>query len=202
MKFYRRLFKRSQSKPTGPKDLDELFREIKHPDASVRCCALEQIKERKELVVSSRVREISLALRDSRWEVRIRAAELLGILGFPDGINPLVMALADESVHVRHEAAISLGGLGDIRAFRPLVGICADGGVFAAWYGVKAAKILRSLLENHAEILPDGDLLQASTLKSYEAIHDDTGGAWIDGKTISQMASNEFQRREHLSTRA
>ena len=55
------------------------------------------------------------------FQVRFDAARLLGEIGDPRAVQPLIDALEDEEVMVRNEAARVLGEIGDPRAVDPLI---------------------------------------------------------------------------------
>jgi HEAT repeat protein len=52
----------------------------------------------------------------SRW----KAAEMLGRMGDPDAVEPLIDTLWDDDPRVRLKAAWALGQIGDPRAINPL----------------------------------------------------------------------------------
>src|SRR5438270_37283 len=66
------------------------------------------------------LRPLVRALRDPNAEVRARAAEALGTLGYARAVGPLIAALRGPSELVRERAAKALGALGDRRAAGPL----------------------------------------------------------------------------------
>lgn len=60
-------------------------------------------------------------LQDKQAGIRLRATELLGMLGAPGAVSPLIHALKDSDRQVRRKAAAALGKLGDRRAVAPLI---------------------------------------------------------------------------------
>jgi hypothetical protein len=62
-------------------------------------------------------------LSDSSYKVRTQAALLLGKLGDPAGVDPLIKALGDDSKTVRAMAVQSLAKLGGDRAIKALKGL-------------------------------------------------------------------------------
>ncbi len=62
-------------------------------------------------------------LNDSSFKVRTQAALLLGKLGDPAGVDPLVKALGDDNKTVRAMAVQSLGKLGGAKALAALKGL-------------------------------------------------------------------------------
>jgi hypothetical protein len=62
-------------------------------------------------------------LNDSSYKVRTQAALLLGKLGDPSGVDPLIKSLGDDNKTVRAMAAQSLGKLGGDRAIMALKGL-------------------------------------------------------------------------------
>lgn len=69
-------------------------------------------------------------LTDSSYKVRTQAAVILGKLGDPRGVVPLIEALHDDNETVRAVAAASLGRLGDRRAQGPLESLRSDASGF------------------------------------------------------------------------
>jgi hypothetical protein len=59
-------------------------------------------------------------LEDSNYKVRVQAALVLGKLGDPRAVQPLIKALGDQNKTVRGIAASALGQLGDASAVEPL----------------------------------------------------------------------------------
>ncbi len=59
------------------------------------------------------VAEQIAALRDEDWAVREDAATLLGHLGDPRGVKPLILALGDSDQAVRHAATEALTAIGE-----------------------------------------------------------------------------------------
>jgi hypothetical protein len=60
---------------------------------------------------------------DTNYKVRVQAALVLGKLGDPRAVQPLIKALADQNKTVRGIAASALGQLGDTAAVDPLRGL-------------------------------------------------------------------------------
>jgi len=60
---------------------------------------------------------------DTNYKVRVQAALVLGKLGDPRAVQPLIKALADQNKTVRGIAASALGQLGDSAAVDPLRGL-------------------------------------------------------------------------------
>jgi len=60
---------------------------------------------------------------DANYKVRVQAALVLGKLGDPRAVQPLIKALADQNKTVRGIAASALGQLGDAAAVDPLRGL-------------------------------------------------------------------------------
>ena len=77
-------------------------------------------------IAAGKVDDLARALlNDPSYKVRTQAALLLGKLGEPDGIEPLVKALDDDNKTVRAMAAQSLGKLGGNKATVALKGLLA-----------------------------------------------------------------------------
>ncbi|GFO53306.1 hypothetical protein GMSM_03130 [Geomonas sp. Red276] len=66
-------------------------------------------------------------LKDPDHEVRNFATVMLGNIGSPCAVMPLIAALDDPDLNVRHGAAESLGRIGDRRACRPLLTLLDQG---------------------------------------------------------------------------
>jgi len=68
-----------------------------------------------------------LELEDKSEWVRVYAAQILGDIGDPRAVDPLIQVLlSDESFFVREYAAIALGDIGDPRAVDPLIKALKD----------------------------------------------------------------------------
>ena len=65
------------------------------------------------------------ALTDPSWDVREKAAEVLGTKKDPAAVEPLIAALKDSDHRVRQTAATALGELGDPRAIDALASAAA-----------------------------------------------------------------------------
>ena len=63
------------------------------------------------------------SIEDTNYKVRVQAALVLGKLGDPRAVQPLIKALADQNKTVRGIAASALGQLGDSAAVDPLRGL-------------------------------------------------------------------------------
>ena len=59
-------------------------------------------------------------IEDGNYKVRVQAALVLGKLGDPRAVPPLIKALGDQNKTVRGIAASALGQLGDASAVEPL----------------------------------------------------------------------------------
>jgi hypothetical protein len=76
---------------------------------------------------ADRVDDLTRALReDSSYKVRTQAALVLGKLGDPRAVDPLIAALRDSNEAVRAAAAAALGQLGDGRGAAALAGLRQD----------------------------------------------------------------------------
>jgi hypothetical protein len=76
------------------------------------------------LAVAGKVDDLARALlNDSSYKVRTQAALLLGKLGDPAGVDPLVKSLGDDNKTVRAMAVQSLGKLGGDKAIAALKGL-------------------------------------------------------------------------------
>jgi HEAT repeat protein len=83
--------------------------------------------------------------RRQGWR-RAQAAFLLGDMGSPQAVEPLIAALADDDHEVRAVAARSLGRLGDVAAVEPLVYALVQGRVPRAVAGQSLLSLGQSSL--------------------------------------------------------
>jgi len=81
-------------------------------DAEVRSMAMEVIRE----IAYDRISLLVPFLEYPYEPTRIAIADLLGLIGNPDAVKPLISSLEDMSPHVRSSALASLGKLADERA--------------------------------------------------------------------------------------
>ncbi len=78
------------------------------------------------------------ALHDENVRIRRFAADVLGEIGDPQAVDPLIARLADADHLVRQNAIVSLAKLGDERAIDPLIAMLHDGDKFTRWIAVNA----------------------------------------------------------------
>ena len=81
-------------------------------DTRVRNMAMEVIRE----IAYDRISLLIPLIEDSHESTRTAIADLLGLIGNPDAVEPLIASLKDTSPHVRSSALASLGKLADERA--------------------------------------------------------------------------------------
>lgn len=116
-------------------------------------------KERKTAYVKTRKTKsaqqntlpaLILQLKDARWQVRDRAALVLGRTKDPQAVDPLIELLKRENEHqVLITAILALGKLGDTRAVEPLINAMKNKSHFIRR---NAAASLRSISgESHGE---------------------------------------------------
>src|SRR4029079_5601464 len=113
-------------RPAGPQP--------EHPDSGARGAARTAVKARAWLFAlllaaaapgvraasDAKVDELCRAvLEDGNYKVRVQAALVLGKLGDPRAVQPLIKALGDQNKTVRGIAASALGQLGDAAATDP-----------------------------------------------------------------------------------
>ncbi|MBE0517213.1 MAG: HEAT repeat domain-containing protein [Methanophagales archaeon] len=104
-------------------DLKRLIEALKDAkDSIVRAKAVKALGDRNDLSV---VEPLIQALKDEHWDVRRRAAWVLGNMGEP-AVEPLLQALKDEHWDVRRKAAWALGNISDARAIGPLIQALRD----------------------------------------------------------------------------
>lgn len=85
-------------------------------DADLRNGAMEALVAFGEMAVP----HLTKLLTDHNEEVRNFSAVMLGDIGNPKAVMPLITALQDPEANVRHAAAEALGKIGDKRAVIPL----------------------------------------------------------------------------------
>jgi len=104
-------------------DLKRLIEALKNAkDSIVRAKAVKALGNIRDLRV---VEPLIQALKDEHWDVRRRAAWVLGNMGEP-AVEPLLQALEDEHWDVRRKAAWALGNIRDARAIEPLIQALRD----------------------------------------------------------------------------
>ena len=81
-------------------------------DARVKNMAMEVIRE----IAYDRISLLVTFLEYPYEPTRVAIADLLGLIGNPDAVEPLIASLKDTSPHVRSSALASLGKLADDRA--------------------------------------------------------------------------------------
>jgi hypothetical protein len=101
------------------------------PDAKPRKDVVKLITKltrevRKQSLVDNSVEQLIAKLNDMNWEVRARAAQVLGQKGDVRAVEPLIAALNDPSFGVRYQVIAALGILGDERAAPPLIEALID----------------------------------------------------------------------------
>ncbi len=99
-------------------------------DPSIRAAAVAALQGMGEEALGY----IIEALSDPHYSVRIAAAEALGDMEDPDGVEALVKALGDAREDVRIAVILALGRIGDRRAVDPLIHLFRD-----RYHGVRVA---------------------------------------------------------------
>jgi HEAT repeat protein len=89
-----------------------LLATLQDPDAGVRRASLDALRDQSDLrkIGTPAIQPVLAALKDSQADVRRAAIEVLGYLGDPRAVEPLVAALKDEPV--RYAAAWALEKIG------------------------------------------------------------------------------------------
>jgi HEAT repeat protein len=99
--------------------VEPLIAALGHPSLSIRSPSLPVIDIPSLPLRPSPAKERPI-LRDEYFSVRSAAAEALGKIGDPQGIQPLISALNDENEWVRRAAAQALGEMGNPETVEPL----------------------------------------------------------------------------------
>lgn len=96
---------------------------------------------------------------DDQYHLRREAAELMGTLGDPLAVPPLIDATRDINPWVRGAAAYSLGRLGDKRALRPLLTATCDSSNWVRQCALRALGLLgdKRALKNLESFMFDRD---------------------------------------------
>jgi HEAT repeat protein len=106
-------------------------------DADLRNGAMEALVAFGEMAVP----HLTKLLTDSNEEVRNFSAVMLGDIGNPKAVEPLINALKDPEANVRHGAAEALGKIGDLRAVNPLREM-GNGDMWDQFYSSAALELL------------------------------------------------------------
>lgn len=106
-----------------------------------------------------RIKMLTEQMNNSDWKKREEAAKLLGELGDPSAVEPLIKALGDYMGDVRKAAAEALGRLKDPRAEQPLLRAFGDGREDVRFFAAKALGELKGprAVELFITILEDGN---------------------------------------------
>lgn len=107
-------------------------------DADLRNGAMEALVAFGEMAVP----HLSKLLTDDNEEVRNFSAVMLGDIGNPKAVEPLIDALRDPEANVRHGAAEALGKIGDQRAVIPLQEMAASEDMWDQFYSSAALELL------------------------------------------------------------
>ncbi|MDN5338915.1 MAG: hypothetical protein PWQ30_24 [Euryarchaeota archaeon] len=110
--------------------LEKCLEALRSSDASIRAAAVAALQSMGKEAVGYLIETLS----DPHYSVRIAAAEALGEIGDPDGVEALVQALGDAREDVRIAVISALGRIGDRRAVKPLIRLFRD-----RYHGVRVA---------------------------------------------------------------
>jgi hypothetical protein len=117
-------------------------------DADLRNGAMDALVAFGEMAVP----HLTKLLTDNNEEVRNFSAVMLGDIGNPNAVEPLINALQDPHANVRHGAAEALGRIGDVRAVIPLQAL-SNGDEWDQFYSTAA---LGLLAEAGLDVSPQG----------------------------------------------
>jgi HEAT repeat protein len=106
-------------------------------DADLRNGAMEALVAFGEMAIP----HLTKLLTDDNEEVRNFSAVMLGDIGNPRAVEPLIGALKDPEANVRHGAAEALGKIGDKRAVAPLQEM-GNGDFWDQFYSSAALELL------------------------------------------------------------
>jgi curved DNA-binding protein CbpA len=99
-----------------------LINKLNAPESYVRNAAVDELVKIGKITFSY----VSKATRSPDEVIRRKACDVLGRIGDPRGINPLIRLLSDSDVYVRRRAANALINLGDKKAVLPLINALND----------------------------------------------------------------------------
>ena len=112
-------------------------------DADLRNGAMEALVAFGEMAVP----HLTKLLIDDNEEVRNFSAVMLGDIGNPKAVMPLINALQDTEANVRHGAAEALGKIGDLRAVIPLQAM-GNGDMWDQFYSSSALELLAKAVQD------------------------------------------------------
>lgn len=99
-----------------------LINKLNAPESYVRNAAVDELVKIGKIAFSY----VSKATKSPNEVIRRKSCDVLGRMGDPRGINPLIRLLSDSDVYVRRRAANALINLGDKKAVLPLINALSD----------------------------------------------------------------------------
>jgi HEAT repeat protein len=103
---------RGQQRTVADDQLDRIIELIGNEQFSIRMAAIKDLTDVGEKAVPALLQALSQGL----WYTRECAAQILGNIGDPRAVEPLIACLQDENVGVRRSAAIALSKMVDHNA--------------------------------------------------------------------------------------
>ncbi|SCL75292.1 putative oxidoreductase/HEAT repeat-containing protein [Methanoculleus chikugoensis] len=107
---------------SGKASFERYLNALQSDDAEIRAAAVAALRS----LGTPAVGYLIAALSDPHDAVRIAAAEGLGEIGDPDGVDALVLLTGDAGPDIRGAAAAALGRIVDARAVGPLIRLFCD----------------------------------------------------------------------------
>lgn len=137
--------------------LERYLKALQSDDDEIRAAAVAALRS----MGSPAVEYLIMALSDRHCGVRTAAAEGLGEIGDPTGVDALILLAGDAEQDVRSAAAAALGRIGDARAVDPLIRLFSDGypgvrnaaAVAVAAFGPDVLEPLEAALDDPAPVV-------------------------------------------------
>ena len=150
-------------KPVDSNDINHLIAALKNEDLSIRIKAIESLGRTRDIRAADAlvsqlndiyifselsetlrkmgkfsVRSLNNALTNENSYVRWRAAQVLGMIGDSNAVEPLIAALRDKDSVVSWAAAEALGEIRDVRAVEPLIVVLKNQDSFLSTHATMA----------------------------------------------------------------
>jgi HEAT repeat protein len=184
-------------------DLKRLIEALKNAkDSIVRAKAVKALGNIKNLSV---VEPLIHALKDEHWDVRRRAAWVLGNMGEP-AVEPLLQALKDEHWDVRRKAAWALGNISDAKAIGPLIHALrdeySDVREEAAWAlgNISDIQAIEPLLHALRDEYPDVQRQAARSLAALTVLSEEIAKSMIHDyeSNLDEQDRNSFRKSKKM----
>lgn len=113
-------------------------------------------------------------LQDQDWQIRKRAADMLGIIRSRYALRPLINALSDTDGWVRSSASLAIGRIGDGNGIKPLIRTLSDPNPRVRMSGAEALGELKAAeaVDKLIELLQDNLDVKQAVIKALGEIGD------------------------------